>query len=167
LPNERRESLSAVQYGRLLEPILGQSAAYARSIVRNRADAEDVVQQAALRGLASLATYDPARSFRAWWFVILRHCCLDAMRARRFSALGVVVPDPAAPSQVRHEDWEEMAIALERIPREHETILRLRYFASLSYREIAENLNIPHGTVMSRLHYARKALAAEMERITP
>jgi RNA polymerase sigma-70 factor (ECF subfamily) len=71
------------------------------------------------------------------------------------------------PSQVRHEDWEEMAIALERIPREHETILRLRYFASLSYREIAENLNIPHGTVMSRLHYARKALAAEMERITP
>jgi RNA polymerase sigma-70 factor (ECF subfamily) len=132
----------------------------------NRADAEDAVQQAALRGLASLATYDSSRSFRAWWFVILRHCCLDAMRARRFSALGFAVADPVAPSQIRHEDWEEMTTALERLPRGQAAILQLRYFANLSYREIAETLNIPHGTVMSRLHYARKALAAEMERIT-
>ncbi len=165
MSNEPRQSLSAVEYGRLLEPLLGQSAAYARSMLRHHADAEDAVQQAALRGLASLASYDPARSFKAWWFVVLRHCCLDSARGRRFSALGADVADPAEePAHVRREEWEAMALALERIPRERAAILQLRYFADMSYREIAESLNLPQGTVMSRLHYARKTLAAEMER---
>jgi RNA polymerase sigma-70 factor (ECF subfamily) len=164
VPNEPRQPLSTIEYGQLLEPILGQSAAYARSIVRHRADAEDAVQQAALRGLARLATYDPARSFKAWWFAVLRHCCLDAVRSRRFVVLRADVGDPADPANVRNEDWEAMALALEKIPREQAAILQLRYFAELSYREIAESLNLPQGTVMSRLHYARKTLAAEMER---
>ncbi len=164
MPNESRRPLSAGEYGELLEPILGQAAAYALSIMRHRADAEDAVQQAALLGLARLATYDPTRSFKAWWFVVLRHCCLDVARGRRFEALRADVAGPADPDHVRREDWEAMALALERIPREQAAILQLRYFAGLSYREIAESLNLPEGTVMSRLHYARKALAAEMER---
>jgi RNA polymerase sigma-70 factor (ECF subfamily) len=52
---------------------------------------------------------------------------------------------------------------MSRIAPEHGEILQLRYFGNLSYREMSEVLGIPEGTVMSRLHYARKALAAEME----
>jgi RNA polymerase sigma-70 factor (ECF subfamily) len=157
--------LSMAEYAALLEPVLPQSAAYARSILRNRAQAEDAVQQAALRGAENLATYDRTRSFKAWWFTILRHCCIDAMRLRKFAPLPADVADKSPDQQDRRENWEELAIALEKIPDEHAAILRLRYFGNLSYHDLAQSLDIPDGTVMSRLHYARKALAQEMKKI--
>jgi RNA polymerase sigma-70 factor (ECF subfamily) len=69
------------------------------------------------------------------------------------------LPDPSA--------WEALGAALNRLSEDHREILRLRYFADLSYRELAEALRIPEGTVMSRLHLARKALQAQMPKETP
>lgn len=158
-------SVSARDYGRMLEGLFEQAAAYAHSILRNREDAEDAVQQAALRGLEGLRTYDPARSFKAWWFVVLRHCCLDLVRARRSPAGALDLADPPAAPPRSVEDWEELAVALERVGPEQAEILRLKYFGQLSYRELSHALDIPVGTVMSRLHQARKSLAAEMESI--
>lgn len=61
-------------------------------------------------------------------------------------------------------DWTALAAALERLSETHREVLRLRYFGDLSYDEIAETLHLPRGTVMSRLHLARKALAALMSK---
>ena len=108
-------------YERALGPLLPQAGGYALSILRSRADAEDAVQTAALRGLERLPTYDEARPFKGWWFAILRNGCIDSLRrARRFPV------------------------------------------AELD-SEIAETLSIPAGTVMSRLHHARRTLAAALK----
>ncbi len=156
--------MSPSQYGRLLESLLEQAAGYARSILRNRHDAEDAVQQAALRGLERLASYEPDRPFKAWWFAILRNCCIDLFRSPKPVTLAMDSLDSGWTPSRQHEDWEELALAIERIAPQHAEILRLRYFGNLSYRELSQALAIPQGTVMSRLHYARKALIAETER---
>lgn len=155
--------LDAAAYGRLIEPLLEQAAGYARSILRHRSDAEDAVQQAALRGLERIESYNPARPFKGWWFAILRNCCIDSLRRRGNSAkIGLEDRQPAAPRPIECGEWESLAAALSRLSPEHEEILRLRYFGELSYRELAGLLNIPQGTVMSRLHLARKALMRQI-----
>lgn len=152
--------LSDREYARLLRPLLPQAAGFARSMLRNRHDAEDAVQQAALRGLERLATFDTARPFKGWWFAILRNCCIDALRARRAGAAASLEDyDPPAAAASEGEGWDGLSEALSRLDASQRDILRLRYFAGLSYRELAEALSIPLGTVMSRLHLARKALA--------
>lgn len=152
-------------YNRELAPLLGPAAAYARSLLRNRHDAEDAVQQAALRGLERIGTFDATRAFKGWWFAVLRNCCIDilrAIKAEKMRRLDNYAPPDANPRGV--EDWELLSRAMEELSAVHCEILRLRYFAELSYRDLAEALAIPQGTVMSRLHLARHALAAQVRK---
>ncbi|MEP0841964.1 MAG: RNA polymerase sigma factor [Phycisphaerae bacterium] len=152
------------EYWRLLEPWLARAAGYARSILRDRHAAEDAVQQAALRGFERFADFDAARPFKGWWFAILRNCCLDALRRSRVrAAIPLDGHEPAAPVGPAPE-WEALADGMERLSPEHREILRLRYFGELSYRELAEALAIPPGTVMSRLHLARHSLAEQLRK---
>jgi RNA polymerase sigma-70 factor (ECF subfamily) len=155
-------TLTPSDYGRLMEGVLEQAAGYALSILHNRADAEDAVQQAALRGLERLSLYDPERPFRGWWFTVLRHCCIDVSRSLRFHA-GLDQADCVAVRSENPADWQDLAESLDRLEPQQTEILRLRYFGGLTYDELSGALAIPKGTVMSRLHYAKKALAAEMK----
>lgn len=151
------------QYALLVEPLLAQAAAYARSILRHRQNAQDAVQEAALRGLERFASYDASRPFKGWWFSIVHNCCIDLLRraaaARTESLDENQMPEVAAPEA---SDWEGIAAAMAELSEQHREILRLRYFADLRYQELAEALKIPPGTVMSRLHLARKALQARL-----
>lgn len=152
-------------YERALRPLLGQAGAYARAVLRNRSDAEDAVQQAALRGWERLGQYDATRSFKGWWFAILRNCCVDSLRRARTSRTqGLDGIDPPAPDGPEDFDWLRLAAGLARLSEPHREILQLKYFGELSYDEIAQTLDIPKGTVMSRLHLARKALAERASR---
>ena len=155
---------SQADYARALRPLLGQGAGYARSLLRDRHDAEDAVQQAALRGLQGLDSYDTARSFKGWWFAILHHCCIDLMRqarARRTEPLEGHEPEQPGGEAPLH--WWELDAAIAALSPVHREILRLRYFGELSYAELAETLGVPPGTIMSRLHLARKALSAHFK----
>jgi len=164
--DHRPDTLTPSAYGRLLEGMLEQAAGYALSIVRNRADAEDAVQQAALRGLERISLYDPRQPFKGWWFTVLRHCCIDLLRSRRSDAsldpAACGVAGPGNPTT-----WQDLAEGLDRLESQQAEILRLRYFSGLTYAELSQALAIPKGTVMSRLHYARKALFAEMKDSEP
>jgi RNA polymerase sigma-70 factor (ECF subfamily) len=153
-------------YARALKPLLVQAAGYAHALLRNRADAEDAVQQAALRGLERIATFDASRPFRGWWFAFLRNCCIDILR-RRPSTEPLGDHDAAAPVPDDRSDWARLDEAIEKLPPIHAEILRLRYFGDLSYADLVEALRIPQGTVMSRLHLARNALAASFKKETP
>ncbi|MDT8429517.1 MAG: sigma-70 family RNA polymerase sigma factor [Pseudomonadales bacterium] len=146
-----------------MEPILRSAAGYAYSILRNRDHAQDAVQQAALQGLERLHSFDEARSFRQWWFSILHNCCIDMIRADK-SALHVDIDefDVANPAEATAHH-EQLLQGIARLSEKHQEILRLKYFADLGYKEIAAVLAIPQGTVMSRLHLARLALAANMK----
>ncbi len=151
------------QYALRLQPLLQSAAGYARSILNNRDYAQDAVQQAALRGLERLHTFDDARPFRSWWFAILHNCCIDLIRADK-----TVLHDDIDTFDVAGPDEEASHITqlmqnIARLSSDHQYILRLKYFAELSYKEIATVLAIPQGTVMSRLHLARTALAAKMK----
>ena len=149
------------EYARALQPVLGRAGAYARALLRSRPDAEDAVQQAALRGLERLATFDAARPFNGWWFAILRNCCIDQARKRKAwktEELGDRHADEPAVSD--EPAWARLDNAIEHLSEPHQEILRLRYFGELNYAELAQALHIPQGTVMSRLHLARKALAS-------
>jgi RNA polymerase sigma-70 factor (ECF subfamily) len=129
--------------------------------MRNRHDAEDAVQTAALRGLERISGFDETRPFKGWWFAILRNCCIDAVRRSRRARLTDLDTEIAMPlDDAETPDWDSLDRAIEALSEPHREIVRLRYFAELSYAEIAEALSIPPGTVMSRLHLARRALAA-------
>jgi len=150
-------SIDPAEYGRRIEPLLEQAGAYAVSLLSRRADAEDAVQQAALQGLERFDSYDSTQPFKGWWFAIVRNCCYDMLRVRQRSQ--PLDEGPASQSRAL-EPSETLCSAFARLSSEHAEILRLKYFGGLSYSEIAQTLNIPQGTVMSRLHLARKALAA-------
>lgn len=156
--------MEADAFERALRPLLRSSAAYARSFLRERKDVEDVVQQAALRAWDRRAQFDGHRPFRAWWFAILRNQCLDELRTRRRAPEEASCDDSDLSSPADEGALDRLALraAMAKLPDIHRDVLRLRYFGDLSYEELAQVLDIPKGTVMSRLHLARKALAALM-----
>lgn len=160
-------ALDAPAYARELRPLLPRAGGYAYALLRSRSDAEDAVQAAALRGLERLSTYDPARPFRGWWFAILRNGCLDQLRRRQSARTTPLDGDYPAPAQDPGFDWLRLDQGIAALSPDHREILRLRYFADLSYAELAEALDIPAGTVMSRLHAARKALAGQLRENAP
>ena len=140
-------------------PLLDRAAGYAYALLRHRADAEDAVQEALLKGYLHLDDYDPTRPFKGWWFAVLANCCRDLLRRRRRRSEVPLGPaDAAGPGPDARR--EELLDALGRLTPLQREVLELRYFGDCSYREIAAALGIPEGTVMSRLHAARQALAA-------
>ena len=157
------------EFQRLLEPLLERAGGYAFSIVGNREDAEDAVQEAALKAYRNLARFDRALSFKGWWFAIIRNCCLDLLRKRRTRA-ETAMDESEGIASAESAAWEaaergsEVGRAVAQLNREHREILRLRYYGDCSYAEIAAALAIPMGTVMSRLHAARQALATVYRR---
>jgi RNA polymerase sigma-70 factor (ECF subfamily) len=153
-------------FRRRIEPLLDRAAAYAYAIVHHREDAEDVLQEAAIKGFLVFERYDRSRSFEGWWFVIIRNCCRDLLRGKRTrGSLIALEQSDAVSSRESHVDQQdEMRFALARLSDVHRDILELRYFGDCSYREIAAVLSIPEGTVMSRLYAARRALAAIYKR---
>jgi RNA polymerase sigma-70 factor (ECF subfamily) len=152
----------AQAYAQALRPLLPRAGAYALALLRNRPDAEDAVQTAALRALERLHTYDDRRPFKGWWFAILRNSCMDQLRRRKAAPTTPLAGDYPAPEAQADFDWARLDKAIATLPPVHQEILRLRYFGELSYADLAEALQIPVGTVMSRLHAARKTLAGLM-----
>lgn len=154
-------------------------AAYllALQLVRNADDALDVVQEAMLRFFTTLDRFDPQRPVRPWLLQIVRNCALDLQRRQKVRRSESVEgdglddepieipdgsPDPETVAQ-RHELQRRLWRALAALSPAHREILVLRDYQDLSYAEIAEVLAIPIGTVMSRLHGARKSLRATLE----
>ncbi len=165
----RRDGLSKAEFRRQVQALLARAAGYAWTIVRNREDAEDALQEAALKAWRSLSSYDCSRPFKGWWFSIVRNCCLDLLRRRRSRpgtslGLGCDIPAEDASDPAGHEDLYQ---AMARLAVQHREVLELRYFADCSYREIAAVLEIPEGTVMSRLHAARLMLADIIRKENP
>ena len=155
---------------------------FALQLVGDRDRARDIAQDSVLRLFATLRRVDPDRPFKPWLFSIVRNRVTDVRRRERVRGEGpwrpaapVTVesalkpsPDPpdSGPSPLEASERSElqrlMWSCLGRLDRAHREILVLRDYQDLSYREIAEVLGIPLGTVMSRLHVARRKLRSEV-----
>ncbi|MCB1739421.1 MAG: sigma-70 family RNA polymerase sigma factor [Gammaproteobacteria bacterium] len=154
-----------------IEPYLDRLFGYAFSLAGQREEAEDLLQECALRALGASSVPVDERAYRAWLFRILRNLFLD--RRRRS------VREPVSESQADMQviaDWtvlqqEEMRriniltvrAGLARLALAHREVLALVDIAGFSYAEAAEQLGVPVGTVMSRVSRARLALLAQIE----
>lgn len=141
--------------------------------------ARDLAQEAVLRCLRALDRFRADRPLAPWVAQIVRNLVRDAARRRRVRRAeplhqdsGGLVLEPADPGldpearTRRHELQRLVWRCLARLGESHREIIVLRDFEGLSYDEIAGVLGVPRGTVMSRLHRARRALVDEVSRRT-
>jgi RNA polymerase sigma-70 factor, ECF subfamily len=143
----------------LVERYQGRALGHAIAIIGNRADAQDAVQDAFLNAHRSLRTFDRERVFYSWFYAILRNCCYKLIARRRVDTIDHAVRLDLLESPTLPVD-ERLAIerALAALSPTDREVVMLRHFDGLSYAELAESLEIPVGTVMSRLFNARKRL---------
>ncbi len=145
----------------------------AYNYLRDREEAWDVAQEAFVRAWQALASFRGQSAFYTWLFRIVMNVATDRARQRaaRGRAFGTeripeeewertMVEQGSSPDDTatRVEERERIQRALDALPEHHRAIIMLSDLEGLSYREIAEVLQIPMGTVMSRLHNARKRL---------
>ena len=153
-------------------PHLADALAFARWLTGSRQDAEDVVQEACLRALAAIGDGIVLRP-RAWLLAVVRNTAFTWMAKNRpkwvrdldetgksaFPDMTVLTPEVEL---IRKADAVAVRKAVAALPVPLREVLVLREFNDLSYREIADMLAIPIGTVMSRLSRARLLLAASI-----
>jgi RNA polymerase sigma-70 factor, ECF subfamily len=144
-------------------------AAYnlARWLTRNERDAEDVVQEAFLRALRHFRTFKGGDA-RPWLLAIVRNTYYTWRKHNRLPEEEIafeddkhpVAADGSDPEQLllRETDRQVLRNALQLLPKEFLEVIVLREFEELSYKQIAEVMHVPTGTVMSRLARARKRL---------
>jgi RNA polymerase sigma-70 factor (ECF subfamily) len=141
---------------------------YCTGMLGSPEDAMDVVHEAFLVAFKGIGRVDPERGFAGWFYGVLRHLCLATLRHRRVEVnpdLLTRVSDPGPSPESQTADAERRAAltgCLARLTAVQREVILLREFEGLAYREIAERLEVPIGTVMSRLYEARRALVREM-----
>jgi RNA polymerase sigma-70 factor (ECF subfamily) len=136
-------------------------AAYA--ITASRASADDVAQDAFQRAFHALASFDGRRSFAAWLHRIVVNRALDLMRSER-RLVGLVASDEATADAVEEKLRDrELFAALAALEPERRAVVALRYWLDYSPAEIAELLELPVGTVSSRLSRALQELRTQLE----
>jgi len=189
---EKKPDRSAVPDAEIIQLVLGgeidafdelvrrtRRPAYrlARRITRNHEDADDVVQDSYVKAYRALARFDPGRAFGPWFLTIVARSALSQIRQRTRRAT-VPLDEPGADGTTLAEKIPDGALdvagvqrlldveeALERLTEEQRAILALRVDGDLPYAEIASALDVPVGTVMSRLARAREALLEEVEKL--
>lgn len=156
-------------FGEALIAFLPNMRRYAIALCRSADRADDLVQLACERAIASAGSFEPGTRFDAWLFRILHNLWIDQLRRQKTAGPSDDIDDqaerlgtdPRAALEARmmlDAAWEQ----IEALPAEQREVLMLVCVEEFSYKEAAEMLGIPIGTVMSRLARARTGLAARL-----
>jgi RNA polymerase sigma factor (sigma-70 family) len=145
---------------------------YARALTRDDQDADDVVQDAILRAIERKKSFKPEFSRRRWLLAIVHNVFIsgkrreaaEARRNDRFAETLERNPDLEQEQRVR---LSRIASAYASLPEHHRAVLHLTAVEGLTYQEVADVLDIPVGTVMSRLSRAREALKQREQGSSP
>lgn len=142
---------------------------YAFSLTGDREEADDLFQECALRALAAKSVPDNEHACRAWLFRVLRNAWIDRTRRRRTAGAVLYDEETREPKEDTQWDFDRSLIdtiaiqqAMQKLSINYREIISLVDLAGFSYAEVAELLEIPTGTVMSRLSRARKALLSQI-----
>lgn len=165
------------RFAQIVLPLVDEAYRLARWLTGSAADAEDVIQEACLKAFNSIDLFVEGNA-RAWFLTIVRNASYSWMRKHRSNALtfiedldpasrtamemgGIHTPAPQSPEDmlITKNETARMAAAIESLPLHTREVIVLREYHGLSYREIADMIGIPMGTVMSRLSSGRKSLA--------
>ena len=163
VPDQR---LPAATFSDLALPLFDQLYNFAHWLTQDRHEAEDLVQETYAKALRGFSGFQPGTNFRAWIFRILRNSFLTSRTGLKSAtpleddAIETIASNDLSPEAMLLEQANRSAVqeALNELPVPFREILLLCDVEEMSYEEIAEVLAIPLGTVMSRLHRARKAL---------
>ena len=179
------------EYESLLAPVLDRAYATALRLTRNDADAQDLVQDAALLAYRGFDTFERGTNFRAWFLRVLMNAFLSGKRKHRVEDSAValdelpnayiqrqaheIIPaDTAAEGQgpadlarsvMDRMEAEQVEAAIDALPEEFRVVAVLYFLQDLPYQEIASVLGIPVGTVRSRLHRGRALLQRALWRL--
>jgi RNA polymerase sigma-70 factor (ECF subfamily) len=148
---------------------------FARSLTRDPEEASDLAQETTARALDALPSFTPGTNLRAWLFRILRNVYLNRRRAARLHSVPVPLEQAQAEAVFAHggvraveqevlvrTDVQAVLAAFRSLPERYGTPLYLTAIAQRSYAEVAAELRIPLGTVMSRIHRARQILLVRL-----
>ncbi|GLK71806.1 sigma-70 family RNA polymerase sigma factor [Ancylobacter dichloromethanicus] len=153
---------------RLIEPQIPALRRYARALMRERAAADDLVQDCLERAISRWHQRRQGDDSRAWMFTILHNLAMTRLRRASQRPIHIALDDADAAnfaSAARQEDGlrhRDLVNALAQLPDEQRTVLLLVTVEELSYADAAQVLGVPIGTVMSRLSRARERLAKLM-----
>jgi RNA polymerase sigma-70 factor, ECF subfamily len=159
----------AAGFEELAMPLLDSAYNFAYWLARNRDDAEDLVQETYLKAFRSFTSFRSGGNFRAWIFRILKNTFLTRhAKSKRAIEVPMESADMLPELPAKSDTAESVLIgrarldvirgAIERLPVPYREVIVLCDVEEASYREIAEILSIPIGTVMSRLARARRAV---------
>ncbi len=170
----RREPSSDEAFQQYVVPELDVLFRVAMSITRNRADAEDVVQDTLLRAYRAIDRFD-GRHPRAWLLTILRNAQINRVRRKRpellrdpdttMERLADTSNDGRGVEDEVVDSTFDAAVeaAYDRLPEKFRRVIELVDLGGLSYQESADILGVPVGTIMSRLHRARGRMRSDIE----
>lgn len=166
-------------FDRLITKHRGKIYAMIYNMVKNDADAWDLSQEAFIKAWKALPKFEARARFSTWLFRISHNVVYDWLRKRKIEGDGELNDevfdasriDSAAPTAPKHESRpdeameqselrEQIKAAIAKLSEDHREVILLREVQGLDYKEIAEATGNTIGTVMSRLHYARKKLQA-------
>lgn len=158
-------------YGKLVRIYQSRLYNFVRSMVRNDELAEDITQESFVKAYFSLKKLQNPASFKSWLFRIANNNTLDYLRKKRLPQVDVdehireSYVDDSTPEQKVIADSRTRHIqeALLKLKEDQRSILVMCDLQGLSYQEIAEVLDIPFGTVQSRIFYARKKLKEHLD----
>jgi len=172
------EPIGRDEFEELLAPHLDALFGYALRMTRDRADAEDLLQESVFRAFRGIDGFRRGTHFKAWMFRIVTNAFISRRRSEQRAPRRVDldhVPDPEAAIEQELEDadtdWsrvygevvdDDVKRALDDLPEDFRAPLLLSSLGELRYKEIAAALGVPIGTVMSRLYRARQRLRAEL-----
>lgn len=159
-------------------PLFDSLYNFARWLVHDQSDAEDVVQETYRKALLSFKSFEPGTNFRAWMYRILRNTFLSSRsKLERRMTIPMGSEEDATELVMWSETPETILIersnrqlvqnAIEDLPSHYREALLLCEVEEMSYQEIAEILSIPIGTVMSRLARARRAIRQSLDDLAP
>jgi RNA polymerase sigma-70 factor, ECF subfamily len=161
-------------FEQLAMPLFDQLYNHACWLTGDRADAEDLVQETYAKALKGFGSFAEGTNLRAWMFRILRNAFLNSRSGLKQKTGYLEDEQTGADEVVAHEVTPELLFlqresqqaifsALEQLPVAHREIILLCDVDEMSYRDIAEVLDVPMGTVMSRLSRARGSLRAALQ----
>lgn len=143
-------------YARLVEAYAGRVFALCLGMLGRRQDAEDVAQQALLKGFTEIRTLRDSERFGAWIARIARNLCLDALRRRKQTP---IMPPGTEPDEgIDSDEYGRLMTALAKLDSDYRVPLLLFYFDGRSTERIAETLGLTRAAVQQRLSRARKQL---------